>query len=100
MEDPLMPQAPAPQLATLSLEDRLRRVEDQLAIYQVISSYGPAADSCHMEDLEKHCDQDSVYDLADIGAARGCQLSRPCLTRRSTWASSRTGLRTSPRFPT
>lgn len=54
-----------------SLKDRLQKVEDQLAIYQVISSYGPAADSCHMEDLEKHCDEDSIYELADIGIARG-----------------------------
>lgn len=54
-----------------SLEGRLQRVEDQLAIYQIISSYGPAADSCHMADLEKHWDPDCVYAMADFGTAQG-----------------------------
>lgn len=55
----------------MSIEDRLRRVEDQLAIYQIISAYGPAADSCNMADIEKHWVPDCTYVMADFGEAKG-----------------------------
>lgn len=54
-----------------SLEDRLQRVEDQLAIYQIISSYGPAADCCNMAAIEKHWVPDCEYVMADFGTAEG-----------------------------
>lgn len=57
--------------STQSLEDRLQSVEDQLAIYQIISSYGPAADSCNMVDIEKHWVPDCTYVMADFGEAKG-----------------------------
>lgn len=60
-----------PPVSTLSLEDRIQRIEDQLAIYQIISSYGPAADSCNMADIEKHWDSDCAYVIAGIGTAQG-----------------------------
>lgn len=59
------------QRLPLSIEQRLQRVEDQLQIYQIISAYGPAADSCHMEDIEKHWDADCLYAMGDIGVASG-----------------------------
>lgn len=59
-----------------SLLARLQRVEDQMAIYQVISAYGPSADSCDMDALAKACAADACYELADIGAARGWEEVR------------------------
>jgi ketosteroid isomerase-like protein len=53
------------------LLERLRRIEDQLAIYQVISAYGPAVDTCDMERLASTCAADATYQLADLGTAQG-----------------------------
>jgi SnoaL-like domain len=50
-----------------SLNDRLRRIEDQLAIYQVISAYGPSADSTNMKALEELWHEDGVYDVEGHG---------------------------------
>jgi hypothetical protein len=55
----------------LSLESRIRRIEDQFAIYQLIVAYGPAVDSV---DLDQTCDlwtEDCIYDLEGIGAYKG-----------------------------
>lgn len=72
LPDLSLPECTFMPIPPLSIEDRLQRVEDQLAIYQIISSYGPAADSCNMTDIEKHWDEHSIYDMGDVGVATGC----------------------------
>lgn len=62
--------------ATDALLARLQRVEDQLAIYQVISAYGPCADSCDMDALARACAADACYELGDIGTAQGWEAVR------------------------
>lgn len=59
-----------------ALSARLQRVEDQLAIYQVISAYGPAVDSCDMDALARACAADACYEIADVGSARGWDAVR------------------------
>lgn len=55
---------------------RLQRVEDQLAIYQVISAYGPSVDTCDMDQLARACATDASYEMADIGVAIGWEEVR------------------------
>lgn len=52
-------------------EDRLRRIEDYIAIQQLIASYGPAADSCNMEELRKVWGDDPVYDARGLAYLEG-----------------------------
>jgi hypothetical protein len=52
------------------LESRLRRVEDQLAIYQLISSYGPLADGNLHEETAELWTEDGLYDI-DLGRFEG-----------------------------
>ncbi len=54
-----------------SIEDRLRRVEDQLAIYQVIGAYGPAMDSCEYEQSVDLWLDDGVYEVGGLGVYVG-----------------------------
>jgi hypothetical protein len=58
------------------VEDRLRRVEDQLAIYQLVSAYGPAADSNNMDDLVRIWDEQCVY-IVDSAAQRERDTKSP-----------------------
>jgi ketosteroid isomerase-like protein len=53
------------------LEERLRKVEDLLSIYQLMSAYGPAADSCNMEDIARIWTQDCVYEIGGLGEFKG-----------------------------
>lgn len=55
----------------MSLEDRLRAVEDRLAIYQVISGYGYAVDGCNAEVVGSFYTEDGMYAVGDIGAYEG-----------------------------
>lgn len=48
------------------MEQRLRAVEDQLAIYQVISSYGYAVDGLNAEAVGDCYAEDGVYAVADV----------------------------------
>ncbi|MEO8296366.1 MAG: nuclear transport factor 2 family protein [Burkholderiales bacterium] len=56
---------------TPSLEERLQRVEDHLAIYQLISAYGPAADSCNMADIARIWHEDGTYAVGGMGEFKG-----------------------------
>jgi len=56
---------------TPSLEDRLQALEDQLAIYQVICSYGYAVDGCNSDAVASVYAEDGVYAVGDIGAFEG-----------------------------
>jgi len=46
-----------------ALERRVRLLEDQIAIYQVMAAYGPAADSGSTEQAITLWSEDGVYDL-------------------------------------
>jgi len=50
-----------------TVEERLQRLEDQLAIYQVICAYGYAVDSCDREVLYEIYGPDGVYSVKDVG---------------------------------
>ncbi|MER6975669.1 nuclear transport factor 2 family protein [Streptomyces carpinensis] len=52
------------------LERRLRQVEDQLAIYQLISAYGPLADGNLHDEAASLWTEDGVYDI-DLGRFEG-----------------------------
>lgn len=54
-----------------SLEERLQRVEDQLAIYQLVCGYGYAVDGCNAEALGEIYAEDGVYAVGDTGSFVG-----------------------------
>jgi ketosteroid isomerase-like protein len=54
-----------------ALEARLRRVEDQLAIYQVICGYGYAVDGLNADAVGACYTEDGIYAVGDIGAFDG-----------------------------
>ena len=47
------------------LEARLTQVEDQLALYQSVSAYGPAVDSLQSKMAAELWTEDGVYDIGD-----------------------------------
>jgi len=53
------------------IEQRLRAVEDQLAIYQIISAYGYAVDGCNAPVIGSLYSEDGVYAVGDFGTFRG-----------------------------
>jgi SnoaL-like protein len=61
---------PRPKSAK-SIEERLDYVEDYVEIIQLISSYGPAADSTHWELLKEIWAEDSVYEIGGLGVFEG-----------------------------
>ena len=54
-----------------TLEERIKLLEDQFAIYQLISAYGPAADSCNMKDIKRLWHEESVYEVGGLGRFEG-----------------------------
>lgn len=50
-----------------ALERRLQAVEDRLSIYNLISAYGPAVDSCSIENNAELWAEDSVYEVGGLG---------------------------------
>lgn len=46
-----------------ALEARVRLLEDQLAIYQVMAAYGPAADAGATNEAVELWTEDGIYDL-------------------------------------
>ena len=66
------PGEPATVAVVQALEARLRRCEDQLALYQLIMTYGPAVDSGSSEVASRLWTEEGVYD-AQVGAWSGRQ---------------------------
>jgi ketosteroid isomerase-like protein len=58
-------------VANSSVEERLRALEDRLAIYQTICGYGYAVDGLNAEAVGESYLQDGVYAVGDIGAFEG-----------------------------
>ena len=58
-------------MTDIGLESRLRKLEDQLAIYQVINGYGYAVDGLNAEAVGACYVDEGVYAVGDIGAFRG-----------------------------
>lgn len=54
-----------------SIEERLQRLEDQIAIYQLVCGYGYAADGCNQAALGEIYAEDGVYAIGDVGAYDG-----------------------------
>jgi SnoaL-like domain len=54
-----------------SLEKRIRRIEDQLAIYQLISAYGAFADSSSLESMQALFHTDAEMVIGGHGALKG-----------------------------
>ena len=54
-----------------ALERRLRRVEDELAILRVLSTYGPAVDSGASDAAAALWTEDGVYDVGGVARPRG-----------------------------
>jgi hypothetical protein len=54
-----------------SIEERLRAVEDRLAIFQVVCGYGYAVDGLNAEAVGSCYVEDGVYAIGDIGAYDG-----------------------------
>lgn len=55
----------------VDLEQRLRNVEDRLAIYQLVTSYGYAVDGLNADAVGACYTEDGVYALGDDRAYRG-----------------------------
>ena len=53
------------------LEARLRAVEDQLAIYQLVCGYGYAVDGCNTQAVGSLYAPDGVYAVADFATMEG-----------------------------
>jgi len=66
-----------------TLEDRLRALEDRLAIYQTICGYGYAMDGCNAPVVGSFYTEDGVYAVADVGAFEG-RAAVEAITRRET----------------
>jgi hypothetical protein len=54
-----------------SLEKRVGELEDQLAIYNLMFTYGPAADSGSCKEAAHLWTADGVYDVGDTGKLTG-----------------------------
>ncbi|MFC4595749.1 nuclear transport factor 2 family protein [Sphingobium tyrosinilyticum] len=54
-----------------AIDARLRRLEDQLAIYQLVCGYGYAVDGLNGEAVADCYAQDGVYTVADSGRFEG-----------------------------
>lgn len=54
-----------------ALEARLTRLEDQIAIYQVINGYGYAVDGLNAEAVGSCYTDDGIYAVGDIGEMKG-----------------------------
>jgi SnoaL-like protein len=54
-----------------ALEARLRAVEDELALYRLMTSYGPAADTGDGEKASEIWTEDGVYDSDGAGVLAG-----------------------------
>jgi hypothetical protein len=68
-----------PSDTSISLEDRIRRIEDHLAIYQLVVAYGPAVDAVDYDQIFELWTEDCVYDLEGIGVYRGHEGFRAML---------------------
>jgi ketosteroid isomerase-like protein len=55
----------------MTLEERLQRLEDQVAIYQVVCGYGYAVDGLNAEALGRIYAEDGVYAVSDSGVFEG-----------------------------
>lgn len=55
----------------MSIDERLRAVEDRLAIYQVIPAYGYAIDGCDSDAVAGLYAEDGVYAVGDFGTFEG-----------------------------
>jgi len=55
----------------MTIEERLRAVEDRLAIYQVVATYGYAIDGCNTEVVGSLFDENGTYAVGDFGTFRG-----------------------------
>jgi ketosteroid isomerase-like protein len=56
---------------TQSIEDRLRALEDQQAIYQVVCGYGYAVDGLNAEAVGSFYVDEGIYAVGDIGEMKG-----------------------------
>jgi ketosteroid isomerase-like protein len=56
-----------------SIERRLRALEDQIAIYQLVCGYGYAIDGCNAEAVGSFYAEDGVYAVGDRGTFEGRQ---------------------------
>lgn len=54
-----------------NMESRLRKLEDQLAIYQVVNAYGYAVDGLNAAAVGDCYVEDGVYAVGDIGEMKG-----------------------------
>jgi uncharacterized protein (TIGR02246 family) len=54
-----------------SIDARLRELEDQLAIYQVVNGYGYAVDGLNADAVGACYTDDGIYAVGDIGEMKG-----------------------------
>lgn len=59
------------QSAIAAIEQRLRALEDRLAIYQAICGYGYAVDGCNAEAVADLHTEDGIYEVGDVGGFHG-----------------------------
>jgi ketosteroid isomerase-like protein len=54
-----------------SLEERMRSLEDRLAIYQLVAGYGYAVDGCNADAVGSFYAEGGSYAVGDVGTFRG-----------------------------
>jgi uncharacterized protein (TIGR02246 family) len=70
-DDPTVEEIKMGENISASIEARLRKLEDQIAIYQVINGYGYAVDGLNADAVGACYVEDGVYAVGDIGAFEG-----------------------------
>jgi ketosteroid isomerase-like protein len=65
-----------------SVEERLQRLEDQIAIYQTVCGYGYAVDGLNADALGEIYAEDGVYAVGDVGRMEG-RAAVQAITRQS-----------------
>jgi ketosteroid isomerase-like protein len=56
---------------TATIEARLQKLEDQLAIYQIINGYGYAVDGLNAQAVGEFFVDEGIYAVGDIGEIKG-----------------------------
>lgn len=60
----------------LALEERLQRLEDEMAIFKLIAAYGVSADACRIDNMEQLWHEQGVYDIEGVGIFDGHEALR------------------------
>jgi len=79
-----------------SVEERLQRLEDQIAIYQTVCGYGYSVDGLNQDALGEIYAEDGVYAVADTGGFNGRAAVQAITKQPQLWTVNNTKLTDHP----